>query len=294
MGAGAQLLGVAVEPDGSVVAAGQAGGRAVVDRFSPAGQLEGSWAGPGGYARGIAVEANGDVVVSGQGNGALFVARLSAVARPGRELRLRGHCHCAAGRSGIRRRARAGRERCRRGIGRRIRRRAVQRLRRGGMGQRVQLRRLFVCPGRGGAIRRQDRRRRPAAAGAHASGHQRRDRPAESGRGSRLRLRLWRGYDLLLPEHRLHVVQRGGGADRRPNRCRRGQRRRPDSHLRPLRRERVARWELRVWRFRGAPRGPEHHDAGRGARPLRDRDRRRRQDRLCRGIRQYRHGRRRG
>ena len=81
-GAGVQLLGVAVESDGSVVAAGQAGGRAVVDHFSAAGQLEGAWAGPGGYARGIAVEPNGDVVVSGQGNGGLFVARLTSSLAP--------------------------------------------------------------------------------------------------------------------------------------------------------------------------------------------------------------------
>jgi uncharacterized delta-60 repeat protein len=82
VGTGAQLLGVAVQSDGSVVAAGQASGRAVAYRFSAAGALEDSWAGPGGYARGIAVEPSGDVVVSGQGNGALFVARLTATLQP--------------------------------------------------------------------------------------------------------------------------------------------------------------------------------------------------------------------
>jgi uncharacterized delta-60 repeat protein len=82
VGAGAQLLGVAVQSDGSVVAVGQAGGRAVAYRFTSGGALEQSWAGPGGYARGVAVEPSGDVVVAGQGNGAMFVARLTATLQP--------------------------------------------------------------------------------------------------------------------------------------------------------------------------------------------------------------------
>ncbi len=62
---GQQLLGVAVQSDGQVIAAGAAGGRVLVERFGSNGQVTGTYSGPGGYARAVTIAHNGDIVVAG-------------------------------------------------------------------------------------------------------------------------------------------------------------------------------------------------------------------------------------
>ena len=74
---GTQLLGVAVQSDGRVIAAGTAGGRVLVERFSPSGQPDGTYTGPGGYARAVTIAPNGDIVIAGS-----VVERLTANLTP--------------------------------------------------------------------------------------------------------------------------------------------------------------------------------------------------------------------
>jgi len=75
----AQLLGVAVQANGEVVAAGQSGGNVVVERFTPAGQPDGSYTGGPGVARAVAIAPGGDIVIAGaNGSGAMLVERLSS------------------------------------------------------------------------------------------------------------------------------------------------------------------------------------------------------------------------
>jgi uncharacterized delta-60 repeat protein len=83
LGGGTQLFGVAVQGDGSPVAAGQSGGAALVERLTAAGQPDPSFGsggqvtGPSGSARAVALQSDGKIVVAGGGPG-MFVERLNA------------------------------------------------------------------------------------------------------------------------------------------------------------------------------------------------------------------------
>ena len=79
---GTQLFGVAVQPNGEVVAAGQSGGSVLVQRFGTGGQPDGRYVGAAGYARGLAVQSNGDIVIAGLSRGAMFVERLTSGLTP--------------------------------------------------------------------------------------------------------------------------------------------------------------------------------------------------------------------
>src|SRR5947209_10876603 len=72
-GGNSQLFGVAVQPSGEVVAAGQSGGAVVAERFSTAGALLSTYVGPSGVARGVALQADGKIIVAG-GSGGMMVA----------------------------------------------------------------------------------------------------------------------------------------------------------------------------------------------------------------------------
>ncbi|MDQ6937304.1 MAG: hypothetical protein M3140_06280, partial [Actinomycetota bacterium] len=78
----AQLLAVAVQPNGEIVAAGQSGGAVFVERLDPAGHPDGSYTGPSGYARGAAVGPDGKIVIAGASGGAMFVERLTSGLTP--------------------------------------------------------------------------------------------------------------------------------------------------------------------------------------------------------------------
>ena len=82
LGAGVQVFGVAVQPDGEVVAAGQSGGRVLVERLGSGGQVVGSYLGASGYARAVAIAPDGKIVVAGSSGGAMFVERLTAALVP--------------------------------------------------------------------------------------------------------------------------------------------------------------------------------------------------------------------
>ena len=81
-GAGSQLFGVAVQSDGRVVAAGQSGGKVLVERFATGGQPDGVYVGPAGYARAVAIESDGTIAVAGQTGKAMLVERLTAGLTP--------------------------------------------------------------------------------------------------------------------------------------------------------------------------------------------------------------------
>ena len=77
------MFGVAVQGDGSVVAAGQSGGSTLVERLTAAGQPDPSFGsggqitGPSGTGRAVAIQSDGKIVVAGGGPG-MFVERLNA------------------------------------------------------------------------------------------------------------------------------------------------------------------------------------------------------------------------
>jgi uncharacterized delta-60 repeat protein len=81
LGSGTQLFGVAVQGDGSVVAAGQSGGSVLVERLSAAGQPGSSFVGSAGAARAVALQPDGKIVVAGAAGG-MFVRRFSAGGSP--------------------------------------------------------------------------------------------------------------------------------------------------------------------------------------------------------------------
>lgn len=87
LGSGTQLFGVAVQGDGSIVAAGQAGGTTLVQRLTPAGQPDPSFGsggrviGPTGTGRAVALQSDGKIVIAGGGPG-MFVERLNAGGSP--------------------------------------------------------------------------------------------------------------------------------------------------------------------------------------------------------------------
>jgi uncharacterized delta-60 repeat protein len=74
---GTQLFGVAVQSNGVVVAAGQSGGSVLVQRFTSAGALAGTYVGGGGVAQAAAAQPDGKVVVAGS-SGGMFAERFNA------------------------------------------------------------------------------------------------------------------------------------------------------------------------------------------------------------------------
>jgi uncharacterized delta-60 repeat protein len=82
---GAQLLGVSVRSDGSVVAAGTTGSQAKVAVFSSSGQLQGSFTAAGPVARAVALQSDGKIVIVGGnaiGGGGMMIERLNADGTP--------------------------------------------------------------------------------------------------------------------------------------------------------------------------------------------------------------------
>ncbi|MFZ0384064.1 MAG: hypothetical protein WAL22_00225, partial [Solirubrobacteraceae bacterium] len=80
--ANAQLFGVAAEPNGEVVAAGETNGAVFVDKLTAAGQPDPSFGsggialGPAGVARAVALQSNGQIVEAGT-SGGMFAMRLN-------------------------------------------------------------------------------------------------------------------------------------------------------------------------------------------------------------------------
>jgi uncharacterized delta-60 repeat protein len=101
LGAGVQVFGVAVQSDGGVVAAGQSGGRVLVERLGSGGQLAGSYLGPAGYARAVGVAPDGKIVVAGSSGGAMFVERLTSSLAPDSGFGSAGVALAFAGQSGV-------------------------------------------------------------------------------------------------------------------------------------------------------------------------------------------------
>ena len=65
-----------------MVAAGQSGGKVLVERFTTGGQPDGVYVGPAGYARAVAIESDGTIAVAGQTGKAMLVERLTAGLTP--------------------------------------------------------------------------------------------------------------------------------------------------------------------------------------------------------------------
>jgi uncharacterized delta-60 repeat protein len=82
LGGGSQLFGVAVQPNGEVVAAGQSGGSVLVVRYSVSGAPDGQYLGPAGAARAVAIQPDGKIVIAGTSGGAMFVERLTSGLQP--------------------------------------------------------------------------------------------------------------------------------------------------------------------------------------------------------------------
>ena len=101
LGAGTQLFGVAVQPNGQPVAAGQSGGKVLVERFTTAGKPSGVYVGPAGYARAVAIQADGKIVIAGSSGGAMLVERLTASLTPDPTFGSGGRVAVFAGQSAI-------------------------------------------------------------------------------------------------------------------------------------------------------------------------------------------------
>jgi uncharacterized delta-60 repeat protein len=101
LGSGVQVFGVAVQSDGGVVAAGQSGGRVLVERLGSGGQLAGSYLGAAGYARAVGVAPDGKIVVAGSSGGAMFVERLTSALVPDSGFGSGGVALAFAGQSGV-------------------------------------------------------------------------------------------------------------------------------------------------------------------------------------------------
>ena len=101
LGAGTQLFGVAVQPNGQPVAAGQSGGKVLVERFTTAGKPSGVYVGPAGYARAVAIQADGKIVIAGSSGGAMLVERLTASLTPDPTFGSGGRVSVFAGQSAI-------------------------------------------------------------------------------------------------------------------------------------------------------------------------------------------------
>jgi uncharacterized delta-60 repeat protein len=99
--AGSQLLGVGVQSNGEVVAAGQSGGRVVVERFTAAGAPDGQYLGPSGVARAVAIQPDGKIVVAGTTAGAMLVERLNSSLTPDSSFGSGGIATAFGGDSGI-------------------------------------------------------------------------------------------------------------------------------------------------------------------------------------------------
>jgi uncharacterized delta-60 repeat protein len=103
---GTQLLGVAVAPDGEVVAVGQTngsiyGGSIYVARYSAQGKLENQYVGPDGVLRSVALQPDGKIVVAGTSGGAMFIERLTAGLTPDASFGSGGIVTLFGGQSGL-------------------------------------------------------------------------------------------------------------------------------------------------------------------------------------------------
>src|SRR5579875_2847555 len=97
----AQLLGVAVQPNGAVVSVGQAAGQVYVQRLTASGAPDGSYTGPAGAARAVAVEPDGDIVLAGTSAGAMLVERLTPGLTPDPSFGQDGVATAFAGQGGV-------------------------------------------------------------------------------------------------------------------------------------------------------------------------------------------------
>ena len=98
---GSQLLGVAVQSNREVVAAGQSGGQVVVERFTAAGAPDGQYVGPSGVARAVAIQPDGKIVVAGTTAGAMLVERLNSNLTPDSSFGSGGIATAFGGDSGV-------------------------------------------------------------------------------------------------------------------------------------------------------------------------------------------------
>ncbi len=101
LGSSTQLFGVAVQPDGEIVAAGQSAGKVLVDRFNADGTPNGSYIGPVGVARGVAIQPDGKIVVAGSSGGAMFAERLTTGLQPDSSFGSGGIATAFAGQGGV-------------------------------------------------------------------------------------------------------------------------------------------------------------------------------------------------
>ena len=101
LGAGSQLLGVAVQPNGEIVAAGQSGGSVLVQRYTTGGALDGQYVGAAGAARAAAIQPDGKIVIAGTSGGAMFVQRLTAGLAPDSSFGSGGRVTAFGGQSGV-------------------------------------------------------------------------------------------------------------------------------------------------------------------------------------------------
>ena len=98
----AQLLGVAVQSDGKVVAAGQSGGNSLRRALHDQRRRQRlAYVGPAGVARAVAVESNGDIVIAGSSGGAMLVERLTSNLSPDTSFGSGGIAIAFAGSGGV-------------------------------------------------------------------------------------------------------------------------------------------------------------------------------------------------
>ncbi len=77
LGTGTELNGVAVQPDGQVVAVGDAGPSLLVARFSASGALEATFAAGSGVGRAIVIQPDGKIVVAGNDSSGMLIERFN-------------------------------------------------------------------------------------------------------------------------------------------------------------------------------------------------------------------------
>jgi uncharacterized delta-60 repeat protein len=82
LGSVSELNAVAIQGDGRIVAAGDAGSSLLVARFSATGAFQGSFAAGTGVGRGIAVQSDGKIVVAGDDAAGMLVERFNPDGSP--------------------------------------------------------------------------------------------------------------------------------------------------------------------------------------------------------------------
>ena len=101
LGAGSQLLGVAVQPNGEIVVAGQSGGSVLAQRYTTGGALDAQYLGAAGAARAVAIQPDGKIVIAGTSGGAMFVQRLTSGLTPDSSFGSGGRTTAFGGQSGV-------------------------------------------------------------------------------------------------------------------------------------------------------------------------------------------------